>query len=375
MSNWIVGGNGKKILSFKEAPTRLVPLNKNISVRGSQVTYSDKHGNFKYLSNGFYMYNKNLVKMKNGTINLSSYLWKTNWIDYGMPLHGGGGFLEDPASDTLLYFIYTSIGTDGKIGNDTVIGPHKDKLYCLKINMNNDSILFKDSLILSIPQTNPAFVRHANGKDWWIVTGEYYKTNYRIFKLTDTGISESKIQTIGQYVSDSLADCRGWVEFSMDGSKYCRCYSYDGIQVMNFDRCKGEFSNPVFVPLKKEKWFQGHGANISPNNRFLYSNTKNAILQFDLWSDDIVGSMDTIAFFDLFYQSDFSFGSFGIDGKLYYKAYGGIFHIHVLDRPNLKGKLTNFRNHAKELTSIESYVGPPIFINYKLGVTEPPCDE
>lgn len=375
MSNWLIVAQGVSILSFKELPSKFIPLNKKLPTGGSQAAYSDKSGKFLYGSNGFYMYNRNYTKMQNGSINLSSYLWNTNWIDYGMPIHGGGGFLEDPGSDTMLYFIYTSIGTGGKIGTDTVLGPHKDKLHLLKIDMLKDSILFKDSVILDISQTNPSFIRHGNGKNWWIVSGEYYKTKYHIFKLTAGGITESKEQIIGQMVSDSLADCYGWVEFSMDGSKYCRNYAYDGIQVLDFDRCSGEFSNPVFVPLKKPSLFQGSGANISPNNRFLYSNTRQAVLQFDLLSNDIVGSMDTIAVFDNMSWNDFAQGSFGLDEKLYFQAYNGITDIAIIDRPNLKGKLSNFRYHALHTSSGESIAPPPILINYKLGAIDPPCEE
>ncbi|MBK8193439.1 MAG: hypothetical protein IPK76_09565 [Lewinellaceae bacterium] len=145
-------------------------------------------------------------------------------------------------------------------------------------------------------------VRHANGKDWWIITPQYQKPAYYVFLFTKDGIVDTLEQTIGVPY-----DIGGWqCIFSPDGAKFVRYGIYDDISIFDFDRATGQLSNFKFIPLEEET-YQGFlpvfpGCAISPNSRFLYIAAQYSIYQFDLWADDIEASKQLIAIYDNFYS-------------------------------------------------------------------------
>ncbi len=376
MANRCNVGDVKCMFQFKEFPPVYTYLNTKMPMSSYNAAYSDFEGNFKYFSNGQYIYNHNYSKLKNSKINQSSNLWNTNFAGVGMPGLGGGGFLESFQKDSLIYYVYPTLEIIDSLKPGTNSGTYSDLMVC-KINLTNDSIIFKDSVLASGVLQMPAFVRHGNGTDWWVVCPENGLNNYYIIGIHNDSISVKK-QTIGKSFGTIFDNGFGWNDFSLDGSIYVRNHAYEGIIVINFDRCKGELFNPKFVKLTKTEYFQGAGANVSANNRFLYSNTRNTILQFDLEANDIEASLDTVAVWDFKndpFQTDFSMGSYGVDNKIYYSTYNGCLSNHVIDRPNLKGKACNVRQHAYRVPVQVSLTQMPIFVNYALKAIEPPCEE
>lgn len=370
-SNWINSFQVICIFKFGSGnePPRYDYVNYQQKVDAYHACYTNNNGLIKYYSNGLFLYNYDFQIIPNGKINIKSNVWQS-WSKEGMPGWYGGAFLESFSKDSILYYVYPSPE------NIDSFGAGMSRLLCAKIKMQNDSILFKDSLLYEDTQIQPAFIRHANGRDWWIVTCENGFNNYKIVLIKDDSISV-KSQTIGKSFDNKLDPGYGWAEFSPDGSKYARNNGYLGIVVMDFDRCMGIFSNPKFIEFTKPGPFEGLGANISPNNRFLYSNTRHALVQFDLEAPDIQASKDTVALWDKFvsgFDMDFAFGSYGIDGKIYYTAYNGSLSIHVIDRPDLKGRLCNARQHSYTMPTKTGLSGPPLFVNYNLGKLETACE-
>lgn len=87
-------------------------------------------------------------------------------------------------------------------------------------------------------------IKHANGRDWWVIAHRFHTSKYYKLLLTPQGIQGIYEQIIG---SDSMNDIGVQATFSPDGSKYC-ISNYGGwFDYMNFDRCSGEFTDPIQV--------------------------------------------------------------------------------------------------------------------------------
>ncbi|MBK8845438.1 MAG: hypothetical protein IPO27_02325 [Bacteroidetes bacterium] len=107
-------------------------------------------------------------------------------------------------------------------------------------------------------------VKHANGRDWWIVCNESFTNKYyKILVTPDTMmVSEQQIGPVFDTTSWS-----GQSNFSNDGNWYARADATTGVVVMQFDRCTGMFSNPIHDTMLT---MQFGGVGFSSNNKFMY---------------------------------------------------------------------------------------------------------
>ncbi|MBK6997455.1 MAG: hypothetical protein IPH31_22055 [Lewinellaceae bacterium] len=66
-------------------------------------------------------------------------------------------------------------------------------------NNGDGSTLFKNEVLVSdtIDGDGIHAVRHANGRDWWMVVSKYLTNTYHIILLSPQGL-ETKIQSIGE---------------------------------------------------------------------------------------------------------------------------------------------------------------------------------
>jgi hypothetical protein len=132
-------------------------------------------------------------------------------------------------------------------------------LYKTVINMKFlgglGKVVYKNKPVMedTLAPSELTAVRHANGKDWWIITPQYQKPAYYVFLFTKDGIVDTLEQTIGVPY-----DIGGWqCIFSPDGAKFVRYGIYDDISIFDFDRATGQLSNFKFIPLEEET-YQGN---------------------------------------------------------------------------------------------------------------------
>ncbi|MBK8193434.1 MAG: hypothetical protein IPK76_09540 [Lewinellaceae bacterium] len=218
-------------------------------------------------------------------------------------------------------------------------------------------------------------VRHANGKDWWIITPQYQKPAYYVFLFTKDGIVDTLEQTIGV-----AYDIGGWqCIFSPDGAKFVRYGIYDDISIFDFDRATGQLSNFKFIPLQEET-YQGFllSSGLRHFSQFpvLYIAAQYSIYQFDLWADDIEASKQLIAIYDDFYSpypTIFNTMQLGPDCKIYISIPNGVDVLHVINRPDEPGLACDLVQHGVSLPVCNAAM--PLFPNYRLGATPSyPCD-
>jgi hypothetical protein len=217
-------------------------------------------------------------------------------------------------------------------------------------------------------------VRHANGRDWWLMVMENHKNlnippgakgKYHRYLVDPYGIHGPTEQQTGKLWSPE--NYIGQACFSPDGSKYAIVNIINGVHLFDFDRCTGLLSNFVHIDLSQDTvWFSGTA--FSPDSRLLYIATGLHVLQFDLWASDIAASKKTVATYDG-YLSPFPTTFFQLmlapDQKIYGTAPNGVDVMHVIHQPNQLGVACQVEQHGLQLPTKHNFTIPN-FAYYRL---------
>ncbi|MBX2929092.1 MAG: hypothetical protein KF852_14740 [Saprospiraceae bacterium] len=213
-------------------------------------------------------------------------------------------------------------------------------------------------------------VRHANGRDWWIVAPKMLSNTYFIWLFTPQGLQGPMEQSIGSVWT--WRDWGGQAVFSPDGSKYARANFENGLHLMDFDRCNGVFSNSVRIKSELPLNDTGPtGVGFSPSSRYLYLSWSIRLFQFDLRAANISNSRTTVGtaqHYSFFQQR------LAPDGKIYMSSSIGMNYLHVIHQPDNPGMSCSFEEIGLTLPTRRSFNMPnlPWFRLYELPGS--PCD-
>jgi hypothetical protein len=246
----------------------------------------------------------------------------------------------------------------------------QDSITNLLSGYNVDQFLFQ----ADIHGNKRGIVRHANGRDWWMINEGYGKKTYYVSRIDS---SDQPLETLIQtfpILKDTGYHGGGQACFSPDGTKYVAIDARAQCQVFDFDRCAGKLSNPRQIPLIYPYDSIGFitGAAISPNSRFLYLMLNTRIKQYDLWATDIAASGIEVAIYDgwvdhwsyppTFYQSQL-----GPDGKIYVMNAAARGTFTVIDEPDSLGLACKVIQHKHIVVLNHLIAQPPRFPNFRLG--------
>jgi hypothetical protein len=242
---------------------------------------------------------------------------------------------------------------------------------------NIDQYLYQSNL----NTRKPGYVRHANGRDWWHVNEAYSAHKFYIALIDSSDqVHPVKVQEFNQFpVSDFHGG--GQACFTPDGTKFCSIDAYDQCQILDFDRCTGELSNPKYIllPVPYDSLFSITGIAISPNSRFMYLMTRQSIWQYDLFTSNIQDSKIKVAQYNGFlangYSTSFYQSQLGPDGKIYIFPPGGRSTFSVIEQPDSIGLSCNVNQFKYYFPQWGLVAQPPRFPNFRLGpVVGSPCD-
>ncbi len=373
---WVMGSSIFFSVSFDKSDNdREVELINNIDFdfHSSNSSMCDSNGNLLFYTNGAIVNDVSHQRMLNGGALLPGIQGTV----------GGSSFPQTvislPFPNNLEKYII--INQDVKFGWPEGWSGAAPHLYHAVIDMslNNGLGAVIDSHRVIIEDTLAyGFVtaaRHANGRDWWILSPEHNNNIYNRSLLDPSGV-----KLIGQQVlGDSVPEALGHAVFSPDGSIYARfsTISYDDgayIHLYDFDRCTGLLSNPkvIFIPIG-----DFGGIAISPNSRYLYLSMAWTVTQYDLWSDDVATTLDTVAIYDGYVSPQPTFlgePQLAPDNRIYMAALGSNNVLHYINKPNLAGDACEVKQHAVQLPTT-NFSTPPNFPFFRLGALEgSPCD-
>jgi hypothetical protein len=329
---------------------------------------SDSSGNLLFYTNGIYIANVNNDTMMNGS-GLNPSVYTTQNINYGLRVKQGNLILPMPGNPSLYYLFHETLTWFSSVGDYRVT-----EIYYSTIDMSLDSgrgaVTQKNVVLLSDTLTIGSITacKHANGRDWWLVFHKSQGRRYYEYLLTPSGLQGPFIQDIGYSV---IPRAWSWQAcFSPDGSKYANVFSKDTIDIMDFDRCSGIFSNCKSILLNDSA--AGRGVAFSPNSQQMYVSSALYLYQYSVYASSIDSSRILIDKFDAFAEpipplyTPFYLAQIAMDGKIYINTGNGTRWFNVINHPNNIGLNCDFLQHGLLLPTFNAFTIPN-FPNYFLG--------
>jgi hypothetical protein len=334
---------------------------------------SDRNGNVLFYSNGNYIADRTNDTMLNGS-GLTPGWFADSYGSAGFPISQGSIILPTPGQINKYYLFHVT-------GENLSTSIQALNIFCTTVDMSlNNGLggvisknipLFYDTLIIG----EITAVKHANGRDWWLLSHRHNTNWFHLLLVAKDGISGPFDQDIGG-VNTFGSD--GQNVFSPDGHKYARYLYRDGLDIMDFDRCSGTFSNDIHITINDSA--DASGVAFSPNSRFLYVGSERYVYQYDMHAANIEASRVTVAVWDSFYSPNPPFaitffkGMLAGDGKIYFISPNGSDYLHVVNFPDSLGIACDFQQHSLYLQTYNAF-SMPNYPNYFLGAeTGSICD-
>ncbi|MDO8365245.1 MAG: PKD domain-containing protein [Saprospiraceae bacterium] len=360
---WNGFAEGGTLIDFKSSPPQIT-LN-DFVIDYPFASIADKDGNLVAFTDGCRISNRNKDLMLNGdSLNPGEVYNVYCNLPYFYPVIQPCIFLSKPGSDSRYYLfhlrsddhyrnpmnlLYTEIDASGDNGNGAVISKNKS--------------LLSDSIYLGQYVTA---TRHANGRDWWVVVTRRFHSEIHVTLVTPDTVRYMGMQDVGFTEVDG-GYCCNQTRFTPDGSRFFRNHP-GGMLILDFDRCGGTFSNPLYWDYHTMPTGSG-GVAISHDNRFLYLCAGDTIQQYDLRAPDVLASKEIVAEYDGFMSPEVTYffhAALAPDGKIYILTTTNNDILHVIHSPTKKGLACKVEQHGIKLPARGSFFEPN-FPNYRLG--------
>lgn len=349
---------GVSVLSFYNADLKITDNQEiDLCFDSSSSSFSNYNGSLLFYSN-----NKEIRDINDQLI-FNGHLENNGFTEQVSPQ----SFIYLPFDEgQLIQYVYTTYSNDFPSYSDNIN---------LSVISDQDGVLgifseTEDLTADSLSTGNLTACRHANGEDWWILAA--LADNPIVYSLLFTPSGVQSTDTLS--VTNNMKNGLGQAVFSPNGENYIQLNLVNlnepgYLDIFDFNRATGELSNQQRTTLSLNA-FAG-GVAVSPSSQYLYVADYETILQYDLWAEDVLSSVDTVAVYDGFLESGFFPTRFYLaqlapDGKIYINSPSGVRSLHVIEFPDKKGVACNVRQHAIQLPNFNSFTlaNHP---NYRLG--------
>ena len=347
---WYFGN--KAGIDFNQTPP--VPLTDgDMNQDEGCASISDSDGNLLFYSDGISVWNRNHNTMPNGTGLMGSASGTMSGVIVPMPGSSEEYYLFSvPENNDGVYYSIVDMSLQSGLGD---VDPARKSI-----------LLFPAGIHASQKITA---VKHANDSDFWIISHEKGSANFRIYLITNTGISDMGTDNIGSIHSTSI---KGYLRASPDGSKLaCALQEDDNLEIFDFNTSTGDISNCLSLsniysgmPMNGEVYgleFSSDATKLYVSERFITGR----IYQYDLstpspYTRTLIGTVEpTGAIFQ-------GAGALQLapDGKIYV-CINGEDTISTIDNPNNAGMACNYNHKSFSLNGQICGEGFPNFItNY-----------
>jgi hypothetical protein len=333
---------------------------------GSNISLCTKDSNLLFFSNGAVIYRADGSIMPGGDT-LTTTHYSIDRYPFSTPFSQGSLIINKPGSDSLYYLIQEAVDNDS-LANIT------SNIYLITIDISADSgqgeVISKGNLYTStdtLMSGKLQAVRHANGRDWWIISKKGNSNDLLEWLFTVNTIIGPSVIAFGGPVGQNSVYAQAC--FSEDGNHYALINWNETLSYFQFDRCTGVF-NPIFNNDFNDSFGPGCGVAFSYNNRFMYATTSQYCYQFDLTSSNIwssrviVGNWDGFNIGGILY--DFQRMSLAPDHKIYISPGSTNYIWSVINSPDSLDSLCNFQQHSIQLFCYNNVAFPNI-PNFNLG--------
>jgi hypothetical protein len=360
-------------LDFNDIPVSIHEKPRFISIDIANAGMCDLNGDLLFTCNGFRVMNRFHQLIGNGD-GLNPGIMTNDWLPYGQPLDQGAIALSMPGSDNLYYLFHGRRESQpmDMYGVTSSVFPFFYSLINISNTQPGGAIVEKNIILKEGPVSlgKLTSVRHANGRDWWVIVFGYFSNSYYRFLLHPQGVTELEADTVGNVIPSGV----GQAVFSPDGTKYAKLNLHLGpyLDIYDFDRCTGMLSNPVHLTYDPHPLHGG--VAFSPNSRYLYVSSDRYVYQYDTEAEDIAASRIILVSLEANpSETDFAMAQLGPDQKVYVSGYN-LKELHVIHNPNASGLACNFEKTA---FSFSHFLGRsiPNHPYYGLGPLDgSPCD-
>ncbi len=383
--NPIPGASGEGIMQFYFGPELSILLDSTIDnscyTSFTCACISDKDGRLVAYTDGHNIFdNRHEIMLGGDTINPGNFWAGTLGGSY--PLSDGAIFLPIPGKKSEYILLHKRIEF-GKV--EGRLPQYKcDRLYFSSFHYDDHLgryvVSEKNNVLIEgeIAENEFAVAKHANGRDYWVVARRIGRPSYYFILVDSSGAHLHHEQQVGTaFIFDDL---NGNMIFNREENMLARVIPEEGVELMEFDLCKGLFYNPSIQIFPDTFLINGNVA-FSPNSRYLYVNSILHIYQYDIsqrfnrrYKPILVGSWDSVLIEDT-YSTLFFVGRLALDDKIYYTVFGtNGYYMHTMHRPDAYGKACDFRNHDFRLPNYMNG-GLPFFPNFRNErLSESDCD-
>lgn len=365
---------------FHQQPMDLSYDSLGMNFSGANFTMGDEAGNVQFYTNGVTVRNSYDGIIVDSIHNGFFLNYVGDWHYSGNPNDAMMCVLPNPLIEDM-YDIFYVFG-DTLPSNLNVYFKHTMRTQVdMSANFGKGELVYKDSIFNSVVSSNSlAAVRHANGRDWWLVTMKQGTNCYQVF-LYD---GSSSIQAMPLICPGGFTYNNGETavhRFSPSGNTMMSTNNEQGrVDFFEFDRCGGTLSliGTHIFPERVDSVGAGYlfsGCEFSPNSRYAYVCGTKRLYQFDITGFPIASTRKIIANYYP-YQNPapvtYNLAQLGPDGKIYISSRNGTYYMAVINNPDEAGVNCNFQDTVKTPSFI---LGLPFYPNYRLGAeANSPCD-
>lgn len=357
-------------ITFQSGNLVMTREQRQMNINATNGIICDRNGNLLFYSNGVYVANSINDTMLNGSgLNPSNFT--SSHIRYGLTIPQANLILPFPDDSTKYYLFHGTI--DDRF--DTYASLY---LYYSIIDMNLDNglggVVNKNTVLLndSLVPGRITACKHANGRDWWILVHRFNSALVYEYLITPLGIQGPFLRVL-----PSIRDVNvGQFVFSPQGDKLAYYEVENDVDICDFDRCTGAFSNGLHFSINDSA--VGGGVAFSPSGRYLYVSSYNYIYQYDTWFPSQTSSWRTVGTYSGTMSgglpAKFYLSSLAPDGKIYVNCINSSFDIHVINYPDSADISCDFCESCIHLPAANAFTIPN-HPNYFLGpVTGSVCD-
>ena len=306
----------------------------------------------------------------------------------GLNMYQGSILLTDPGNPFEYYLFYGS----GDTYNTTGYPPMHTNVHLRYSKINVVANAGQGAIVIngvdvedSLQYGHLTAVRHANGRDWWVISHKLMSDQYVSWLVTPSGVSNTIRQSIGFNVWNK--EHIGTITTSAQGDKIAIMIADEvtgpnvlkRLEVMDFDRCTGQLSNLNSASFQDTMNVPAPCAEFSPSGRYVYVTTTFFIYQFDTQNSSLQNSQILLDTFNGTF-APFAAYFYGLarapDGKMYCHSYNGNYTLHVINEPDSAGLACNFvQNQFNTGLLYSAFNCLPNMPNYDLGpLSGSPCD-
>jgi hypothetical protein len=232
-----------------------------LSLDGASASISDEEGNLLFYTDGGTVWNRLHQVMPNGT-GLSGL----------MPGWGSQTLIVPRPGKDSLYYIFTAVPDWYTDLNDTAKHGFRYSIVAMGRDNGKGDVIEKNTLLFKNTTFKMTAVFRPNKRDVWLVTHEANNNTFRVYLITEAGISSEPVfSSIGAvHAVNEFDDTEGQMKLSPDGGKLGVTLAGSAIvQLFDFDPVKGIIENSQTIPYSAQMPII-YGLEFSPNGKFLY---------------------------------------------------------------------------------------------------------